>query len=76
MEPFQAVVKNGRLVLDQPTSLPDGEVVMLISIEDLLGAADAHGGVVALPVPSSAPPPRRRKARVDAAALIAELRSI
>ena len=30
MQPLRAVVKNGRLVLDEPTSLPEGEVVELV----------------------------------------------
>ena len=33
--PLRAVVKNGRLVLDEPTDLPEGEVVELVP-------ADAH----------------------------------
>jgi hypothetical protein len=32
-EPLQAVVKNGRLVLDEPTDLPEGEVVELVPVE-------------------------------------------
>jgi len=39
-EPMQAVVKHGRLVLDEPTSLPEGEVVELVPIDDVL----AQGG--------------------------------
>ncbi len=30
MQHFQAIVKNGRLVLDAPTDLPEGEVVELV----------------------------------------------
>jgi len=29
MQPLKAQVRNGRLVLDEPTDLPDGEVVEL-----------------------------------------------
>lgn len=29
MQPLKAPVKNGRLVLDEPTDLPEGEVVYL-----------------------------------------------
>jgi hypothetical protein len=32
IEPMQAVVKHGRLVLDEPTDLPEGEVVELVPI--------------------------------------------
>jgi predicted DNA-binding antitoxin AbrB/MazE fold protein len=30
---LQAVVKNGRLVLDEPTDLPEGEVVELVLVD-------------------------------------------
>ena len=40
MQPLRATVHNGRLVLDEPTDLPDGEVVELIPVDDVL----AHGG--------------------------------
>ena len=30
MQPLRARVKNGRLVLDEPTDLPEGEVVNLV----------------------------------------------
>jgi hypothetical protein len=30
--PLQAVVRNGRLVLDEPTDLPEGEVVELVPV--------------------------------------------
>jgi hypothetical protein len=30
MEPLRAHVKNARLVLDEPTDLPEGEVVCLV----------------------------------------------
>jgi hypothetical protein len=39
-EPMQAVVKHGRLVLDEPTNLPEGEVVELVPIDEVL----ARGG--------------------------------
>ncbi len=32
-EPLRAVVKNGRLILDEPTDLPEGEVVNLVPVE-------------------------------------------
>ena len=40
MSPHKAVVKNGRLIMDEPTDLPDGEVVEFVSIEDVI----AQGG--------------------------------
>ena len=39
-DPLQAVAKNGRLVLDEPTDLPDGEVVELVPLDEVL----AQGG--------------------------------
>ncbi len=40
MQPVKAHVKNGRLVMDEPTDRPEGEVVELIPLE----AALARGG--------------------------------
>ena len=40
MQPLKAHVKNGRLVLDEPTDLPDGEVIYLHPIEAEVGAGD------------------------------------
>lgn len=34
MQALKAVVKNGRLVLDEPTKLPEGTEVELLAIED------------------------------------------
>jgi len=36
MEPLKAHVKNGRLTLDEPTDLPDGKVVYLTRVEELV----------------------------------------
>lgn len=40
MQSLRAKVHNGRLVLDEPTSLPEGEVVELVAVDDVL----ANGG--------------------------------
>ena len=40
MQAFKAHVHNGRLVLDEPTDLPEGEIVELVSLDDVL----AKGG--------------------------------
>lgn len=40
MQPLKAKVHNGRLVLDEPTDLPEGEVVDLVPVDEVL----AHGG--------------------------------
>jgi hypothetical protein len=36
MQALKAHVHNGRLVLDEPTDLPEGEVVELISLDEVL----------------------------------------
>jgi hypothetical protein len=40
MQPLKAHVHNGRLVLDEPTDLPEGEVIELVPLDDAL----ARGG--------------------------------
>lgn len=40
MQPLKAQVRNGRLVLDEPTDLPEGEVVELVQLVEVL----AYGG--------------------------------
>ena len=38
MQPLKAHVHNGRLVLDEPTSLPEGEVVELVPLDEVLAS--------------------------------------
>lgn len=40
MQPLKAQVKNGRLVLDEPTDLPEGEVIELLPADEVF----ANGG--------------------------------
>ena len=40
MQALKAVVKNGRLVLDEPTKLPEGTEVELLAIDDGLDPED------------------------------------
>jgi len=40
MNVLVAHVKNGRLTLNEPTDLPEGEIVELVTIDDVL----ANGG--------------------------------
>jgi predicted DNA-binding antitoxin AbrB/MazE fold protein len=40
MRVLEAHVRNGRLVLDEPTDLPEGEVVELVTVDEVL----ARGG--------------------------------
>jgi hypothetical protein len=42
LKAHEAHVKNGRLVMDEPTELPEGTTVELVSIDDVL----ANGGEV------------------------------
>ncbi|HEX7602133.1 MAG TPA: hypothetical protein VF316_11025 [Polyangiaceae bacterium] len=39
MQPLRAHVRNGRLVLDEPTDLPEGEIVELVPIDEVLAYA-------------------------------------
>jgi hypothetical protein len=34
MQPVKAVVKNGRLMVDEPTELPDGTEIELLPVND------------------------------------------
>lgn len=36
MQPLRAHVRNGRLILDEPTDLPEGEVVELVPFDGML----------------------------------------
>jgi hypothetical protein len=38
MQPLKAHVHNGRLVLDEPTDLPEGEVVELVPLDEVLNS--------------------------------------
>jgi hypothetical protein len=40
MQPLKAHVKDGRLVLDEPTDLPEGEIVYLHPVEAQVGTDD------------------------------------
>ena len=40
MSPLKAHVRNGRIVLDEPTDRPEGEVIDLVPLDDVL----AYGG--------------------------------
>jgi hypothetical protein len=36
MQPLKAHVRNGRLVLDEPTDRPEGDVIELVPLDDVL----------------------------------------
>jgi hypothetical protein len=38
MQPLRAHVRQGRLVLDEPSDLPEGEEVELLPVDDVLAA--------------------------------------
>jgi hypothetical protein len=42
MQSLRARVRNGRLVLDEPTELPEGEVVELVLADDVLAEGGDH----------------------------------
>ena len=42
MQPLRAHVRKGRLVLDEPTDLPEGEIVELVPLGDAAGLGDAE----------------------------------
>ena len=88
MQPRHAVVKNGRLTLDEPTDLPEGHVVVLIPLADLLaeaGVDDGEDDIDSVDGDAGAdvglrfvPAPRqwRESKRIGAQALLDELRSL
>ena len=43
MQPLKAHVQNGRLVLDEPTDLPEGEVVYVHPVVGIVGAGEDDG---------------------------------
>lgn len=78
MQPINAVVKNGRLTLNEPSDLPEGQVVPLLPIDDLLAMVGEDADESA-PVTFSFTPARpmfRAPKVVDAAALLDELRAL
>jgi hypothetical protein len=47
MATLRARVHNGRLVLDEPTDLPEGEIVELVALEDSVLSAEEETGLAA-----------------------------
>jgi hypothetical protein len=84
MQPFHAVVKNGRLTLDTPSTLPEGQVVVLLPLEELMTLVDDAGdeGEVTLSFAPAYPPvgmaPRefKKPKAVTAASIIDELKNL
>jgi hypothetical protein len=81
MQPLQAVVKNGRLILDVPSELPEGQVVVLLPLEELMSMVDEESddsGEITLSFASPAYPPRefKRPKAVTAKSLLDELKSL
>jgi hypothetical protein len=73
MQPLKAHVRNGRLVLDEPTDLPEGEVVELVPRGDVLDTANRNvpaSDPVALALdgaPTGAPLSAEERAALDEA---------
>ena len=83
MQPFHAVVKNGRLTLDAPSALPEGQVVVLLPLEELMSMVedDADGdGEITLSFAPTYPGHGQREFKkpqaVTAASLLDELKSL
>ena len=79
MQPFHAVVKNGRLTLDAPSDLPDGQVVVLLPLEELMSMVgdDADEGEITLSFAPAYPPREFKKPQaVTAKSLLDELKSL
>lgn len=77
MEPLNAVVKDGRLTLNEPSDLPEGHVVALLPLEELLSLTDAFEGEDHVRFELLPAPRRWREPKaLDAAALLDELRSL
>ena len=61
MQPLKAHVRNGRLVLDEPTDRPEGDVIELVPLDEVLArggdccGVDASGTSVLTPMPTRAP---------------------
>jgi hypothetical protein len=80
MQALKARVLNGRLVLNEPTDLPEGEVVELVEIERVLADGgddldDEDRAALDRELTASIEEDRD-ETRVDAFAVIAELRSL
>jgi hypothetical protein len=77
---FAAHVSNGRLVLDEPTDLPEGTCLELVSVEDFLSSGgdlldDAERAELAQELEASFAEEAAGQL-VDAADAIAELRAM
>lgn len=77
MQAYNALVKNGRLTLDTPTDLPDGQVVVLLPFDEIVALATDQLGDQDDVGYAFAPPRQWRATRhVDARSLIDELRAM
>ncbi len=79
MQPLKAVVKNGRLLVDEPTALPEGTEIELLPVDEALakGADDFDDAERAALHESLREGIRQMKAgeTIDAAEALAELRA-
>ena len=73
MQALKAVVKNGRLVVDEPTELPDGTEIELVAVDP--DGLDADERVRLLRVIEDGFDDVDRGDHVDGSELIAELRA-
>jgi hypothetical protein len=74
MQPFKAHVRHGRLVLDEPTELPEGAVVSLAIVDDDEMSDEEHARLRAELEASIAE--AKAGQLVDAEVVMAELRAM
>ena len=79
MQPLKAHVKNGRLVLDEPTDLPEGKEIELVPLDDVLAAGgddldDEERAALHAEIEASVAEAKTGKL-VDADVVLAELRA-
>ena len=81
MQPLKAHVKNGRLVLDEPTDRPEGEEVEVVLLEDVLahdrdGLDDAERAALHAELAASVAELKAGANLIDADVVLAELRAM
>ncbi len=74
MQPLKAQVKNGHLVMDEPTDLPEGEVIYLVPVEDSDDLDDEERAALHRSLEASVSE-AKAGLRIDGDALIARLRA-
>ena len=74
MHPFKAQVRNGRLILDEPTDLPEGDVVELVPVDPSDELDDGERTRLDAAIHASVDQIRARTT-IDATVVLAKLRA-